>query len=71
MGHDPRRESAGGHYRSAGFAVLLMGALAVVLGLVAVVTEADLGFIDQQGIFGIACVFLLVGSAMSLSRDES
>jgi hypothetical protein len=70
MVNDPRRDSAGGHYRSAGFAVLLMGALAVVLGVAAVVTEADLGFIDQQGIFGIACVFLFVGSAMSLSRDD-
>lgn len=55
---------AGEHYRTSGFALLGMGGLAFGLYAATVSGVAAEGFIDANGVLGIACLFIGVGTYM-------
>ena len=54
----------GEHYRTSGFAVLGMGALAFGLYALTVGGHVTEGFIDANGVLAIACLFISVGTYM-------
>lgn len=59
-----------GHYQTAGFAIVGMGVLSAVVFAMAVLSNAELGFIDERGILGIAGTFLVVGLFMTNAAPE-
>ena len=61
---DQEEEDHGEHYRTSGFALVGMGALAMGLYALTVQEMVPEGFIDANGILAIACIFVGMGAYM-------
>jgi hypothetical protein len=57
-------EDHGEHYRTSGFVLVGMGALAMGLYALTVQEMVPEGFIDANGILAIACIFVGMGTYM-------
>jgi hypothetical protein len=62
-------DEASGHYRTAAGAVAFVGTVGLGMTGLALVTGADLRFIDPPALLGFSVLFLVVAAAMVARRE--